>query len=167
MEIVREAVQAVLSFSSDAVVILLLIAGLSAHAFIMGKKRAVSLLIAFYPAALLFKYLPFLKQYTSINPATSGETITQVIIFLIIVGIIHVVLNNLVSAESSFSRVRKMIDSFILGVTTASIAVLCSYHVISIKNFYNFSSGIDALFISSFIFYWLFIPFVILYFLRK
>ncbi len=167
MEIVREAVQAVLSFSSDAVVILLLVAGLSAYAFILGKGRAISLLISFYPAALLFKYLPFLKQYTVANPATSALAIEQAVIFLILVGITHIVLNSLISIESSYSKVRKILDSLILGVTTASIVIVCSYSVVTIKNFYNFSNSIDSLFASGLIFYWMFAPFVVIYLLRR
>lgn len=167
MEIVKDITQSILSFSSDAVVILSLIGLASAYAFIMGKRPAISLLLSFYPAALIFKYLPFFKAYTASNPAGSSGALIQAGIFILILVPIHFILNQCISAESSFSRIRKLFESLILGGATTALAILISYQVVNIKSFYNFGGGIDALFSSTYIFYWLILPFVVLFFMKE
>lgn len=167
MQIVKDITQSVLSFSSDAVVILALIGLATAYAFIFGKRPAISLILSFYPAALIFRYIPFLKQYTASNPAVASQALIQAGIFLLILIPIHFILNQCISAESSFSRIRKIFESLILGGTTAALAIFTSYHIVNLKSFYNFAGGVDTLFASSYIFYWLILPFVVLFFVKE
>lgn len=167
MEIVKDITQSVLSFSSDAVVILALIGLASAYAFIMGKRPAISLILSFYPAALIFRYLPFFKEYTASNPADASGALIQAGIFLLILVPIHFILNQCISAESAYSHVRKIFESVILGGVTAGLAILTSYQIVNLKSLYNFAGGVDALFASTYLFYWLLLPFAVLFFIRK
>ena len=167
MQLVKDITQSVLSFSSDAVIILTLIGLGAAYAFIMGKRPAISLILSYYPAAFIFRYLPFFKQYTASNPANAGQALVQAGIFLLILIPIHFILNQVISAESSFSRIRKIIESLILGGISASLAILTSYQVVNLKSLYNFAGGVDALFSSTYLFYWLILPFVVLFFMKE
>lgn len=167
MQIITDVVHSVLSFSSDVIVIIILIGLGTAYSFIAGKRKAISLIFSYYPTVLLFRSLPFLKQYTANNPATTTEALTLIAIFVVIMALVNIVLNRFINTDYHFSNVRKMIESIVLGTTTAVLAILASYTVINLKIFYNFGVGIDAIFSSNYYFYWLILPFVILFLFRK
>jgi hypothetical protein len=167
MEIFRDALQSVLSFSSDAMLIIALTTLGSTYAYIKGKEKGISLILSFYPSFLIFSQLPFFREYTASNPASSTEAMTQVGIFLVIFIPIHFILNRFVSADFSYSKLRKIGDSFILGLLTAGLVLLFSYHVVNIELVYNFSSGIDAFFLGNYYFWWLLAPFIAFFFLKK
>src|SRR5258708_4907436 len=158
MQIVKDAIQSVLSFSSDVVVILVLVALGSAYAFLRGKRKAVSLILSFYPAVVIFRYLPFFKQYLANNQISAPEVLTQVVIFLVILIPIHLVLNRLIATEFSFSGIKKIIELLAFGVATSILAVFFSYQIVNMRSVYNFGGGIDILFSGNLLFLWVVLP---------
>jgi len=167
MGIVQDVVKGVLSFSSDIVIVALLTAIFAAYALFLGKDRVVSLILSFYPSVLIFKALPYFKKLIVLNPSNFQDALIQVILFLIIFVPVNYVMLHIVSGEFSFSRVKKVFEAGILGLTATSLTILFSYHVINLQKMYNFSSGIDNLFTGTMFFWWLLIPFGVLLFLRK
>ena len=146
---------------------MVLIALGTSYGLMMGKGRIVSLILSFFPAAFLFRYLPFLKTFSVSSPTTSGDVLTQVLLFLVLLIPIHLLLNHYISSDFSFaSPIRKFFESLILGSATASLFILASYQVINIKSFYNFSGGIDNLFTGNLLFYWLLLPFIALFLMK-
>ncbi len=167
MQIEKEAIHSILSFSSDVIVVFVFLAIGTLYAFMAGKKRATSLLISFYPAALILKYLPLLTKLSISNPSNSSEALIQVGLFILILIPIHITLNQFVASEFSFSKIRKFFESLCYGGAFTSLIILFSYQVINLKSIYNFGSGIDSLFSGSFLFGWLLLPFVVLFIFRR
>lgn len=167
MNFLQDAVQNILSASSDAVVIAGLIAGFTAYGLFFGKSRLVTAILSLYPAAFIFKLIPFFQEILKQTSATPQDVLIKLVIFVLIFIPIHLVMNHFISAEFSFSRIRKFIEAGILGVVATSTVIAFSYQVINISKLYNFSSGIDSLFISGNFFWWLVASFVALFFLRK
>ena len=167
MELVQEFVKGVLSFSSDIVVLAALTAVFTAFALFKGKDKVVALILSFYPSAFIFGEIPYFKQYLNSNPADFQEAVVQLLLFLVIFLPINYVVLHIVAGEFSFSRLKKLFEALILGLTATSLSVLLSYHVINLQKIYNFSSGLDSLFTGNGLFWWLLIPFGVLFFLRK
>lgn len=167
MSIFQDIVRNVLSFSSDAVVILALFAGATAFGLFFGKHKLVSIILTFYPTALIFRSIPYFKKILSTTPLTFSEAFAQIAVFFAVFIPIYFILSHFISTEFSFSRIRKVIEACLLGFVATVLAIFSSYHIINLQKIYNFSTGIDSLFLSSTVFWWLLAPFVALFFLRK
>jgi hypothetical protein len=167
MQIVKDAITSALSFSSDVIIILVLVGLFTAYAFVMGKRKAISLILSFYPAVAISRLLPLFKEYTASNQVSSSQALTQTAVFLVILIPIHLILNQFIATEFSFGSLRKIIESLSLGAVTAGLAVFFSYQVVNFKSIYNFGSGIDILFSGYLLFVWLALPIVALFLFRE
>jgi hypothetical protein len=99
--------------------------------------------------------------------ANLGEALVEVVLFLVIFIPINYVTLHIVSGEFSFSRIKKVFEAGILGLTATSLTMLFSYQVVNLQKIYNFSPAIDKLFTGDAFFWVLLIPFGVLFFLRK
>lgn len=167
MNIFQDAVQNILSASSDAVVIAILVSGFTAYGLFFGKRRLVSAILSLYPTAFIYKLIPFFQEILKQTSAIPQDVLVKLVIFVLIFIPINFVMNHFVSSEFSFSKIRKFVEAGLLGVVATAIAIAFSYQVINISKLYNFSSGIDSLFISGNFFWWLVASFIALFFLRK
>lgn len=167
MNIVQNIIQSFLSFSSDAIIIAGVAVLFTAYGIFFGKGKIISLILAFYPSTYLFKSIPYFKKVLSVSPTNSSEALAQIVIFLALFVPISYILSKFMYAEFSFSRVKKVVSAAVLGLTATSLALVFSYHVINLQKIYNFSAGIDSLFLGSYIFWWLLAPFAIIFFFRK
>jgi len=167
MNIVQDIIKSILSFSSDAVVIVSFAMVFAAYGIFFGKGKLLALILSFYPASFLFNAIPYFKKILNSAPISISEASIQVIIFLALFIPINFVFNQFVHGEFSFSRIRKVVEAGILGLAATSLVVVFSYHVINLQKIYNFSAGIDSLFLGGYIFWWLLAPFVVIFFFRR
>lgn len=163
----QDVVQSILSASSDTFVVLALIAILSGYGLFAGKHRLVSFIVSLYPAAFIFRLIPFFKDILGQTSATGQDVLVKLVIFALILVPIHLVMASFISTEFSLSRIKKFIEAGVLGLAGTAVLIAFSYQVVNISKLYNFSAGIDALFISGNFFWWLLASFVALFFLRK
>jgi hypothetical protein len=166
MQIPQEVFKTILSASSDTIIIAVLIGLGFAFSFFLSKRRAVAFLLSFYPSFLIYKFLPFIKQFAITDPLSQNQAVIPVVLFAVIFFVINLVIYQFISAAYSFSGSSKFILSLVLGVLIASFLLVFSYQVVNLNVFHNFSSGIDILFSSANYIWWLIVPFPVLYFLR-
>lgn len=167
MNIVQDIIKSVLSFSSDAVTIAILAVIFASYGIFFGKGKLISIILSFYPSVYIFDSIPYFKKILSGSPITLSEAVVQGLIFLALFIPINFVFKHFIHGEFSFSRIRKVLEAGILGLTATSLVILFSYHVINLQKIYNFSAGIDALFLGTNIFWWLLAPFVVIFLMRK
>jgi len=167
MNIVQDIIKSVLSFSSDAVIIAILALVFAAYGIFFGKGKLISIILSFYPAVYIFDSIPYFKKILTSAPITFSEALIQILIFLALFIPINFVLRHFIHGEFSSSRIKKVLEAGILGLTATSLVILFTYHGINLQKIYNFSSGIDSLFLSGNIFWWLLAPFVIIFFFRR
>ena len=130
MDIIQKLLGGFFSFSSDVIIILVLIAIGSAYAYFMGKGRAVSLVLSFYPGILLYNNFPFFGE-ASIS--------VKLVIFVVAVLLVHLVLGRFITANFPYSKIRTVFESLVLGLISAGLILFVSYHTIPIEKLYNFS----------------------------
>lgn len=120
--------------SLDVILILILIATLILLSYKKGKKNLVSLILAMYPALIVFNNLPFIKPDSS----TSGA-----FIFIVIYIVLFVLARKYIHVKKNHTTSRKWVDSILL---TASFVILFLsvyiYAVPALSSFYSFSSQI-------------------------
>ena len=167
MNIAQSIIQSFLSFSSDAIIIAGIAILFTAYAMFFGKGKIVSLILGFYPSVYLFKNVPYVKKLVSTTPITISDALTQLVLFLILFIPISFVISKYIYAEFSFSRVKKVVSSTIFGGAATVLTLVFLYHVVNIQKIYNFSTGIDSLFIGNHLFWWLLAPFAIIFIFRR
>lgn len=167
MEMLQEGLDSILSLSSDIVIAFILVACAGIFVYLKGKRRGVALIFSFYPALLLFESLPFLKEYTTSAPSTSGEAWIRIALFGILLVIAYFILNPFISIESSYSKMKRVTESTILGGMIAGLLLLALHQVADIRPIYTFSQSISGLFTASTYFWWLAAPFALLFFIRR
>lgn len=131
-------------------------------AMYFGKNRMASLVLAFYPATLLYKSFPFLNKLIVLSGDT-GILINKIIVFIVFFVLISIVIKKyLASYDESSNAFSK------IGLTLAILIIILvfSYNIVSFDAFHNFSAQIDILFKNNdLIFWWNLAPFVILAFI--
>lgn len=118
-----------------------------------GRGRVISIILAYYPASLLFTSLPFINKL--LIPQDKMLVINKIAIFLIFLVPISIIINSYIFSESAHSGASHLLRTAIFGFIILSMTVMFSYNLVNYDVFHNFSSSIDSLFEpSSKIFYW-------------
>lgn len=166
MQIPQEVLKSLLSASSDTIIIAVLIGLGFAFSFFLGKRRAIAFILSFYPSIFIYKYLPFLRMFVISNPVNQNQAVIPVVLFAGIFLLINMVIYSFISADFSFSKSGKLIESLVFGTVIASLVLLFSYQVINMSVFHHFSSTINFLFSDANFAWWLIIPFPVMYYFR-
>ena len=167
MDAIQEITHSVLSFSSDAIVVLIFIAVGTAVSLYYGKARILALIFSFYPTILLFDIIPFFDSRIDKNPVSLSSAVPAFAFFLLLFAFSFFAIRKLIMADFSFSRLKRTLESIVFGTVFASLIIYCSYHVIITQKIYNFSASIDTLFLSTVAFWWLIIPLVLVFIFKR
>ncbi len=167
MDLFQDIIKTILGVSSDVIVLLATTAILTGYGIFSGKDKIVSFILSLYPTAFLFRIIPFFRDVLGEASGTSKDVLIKLCIFGLIFVPIHLVINNFIITDFPMSRLRKLVEAGLLGLTGTAVILSFSYQVVNISKLYNFSSGIDALFIAGNFFWWLIGSFVVLFFFRK
>src|SRR5690606_3050503 len=130
MDAFQDIVHSILSFSADAVVVLVIAAIGSAISLHYGKSRSLALIFSFYPAILLFDALPCLNSLRDTHPVSIKDAAPSFAVFLACYALSFFALKKFISAEFSFSRIKRTVEGILFGTVFASLIVYISYHVI-------------------------------------
>jgi hypothetical protein len=127
-----------------------------------GKNRMASLVLAFYPATLLYKSFPFLNKLIVLSGDT-GILVNKIVIFIVFFVLISIVIRKYLASYDESSGVFSKIG---LSLAIIIIILVFSYNIVSFDTFHNFSAQIDTLFKNNdLVFWWNLAPLVILAFI--
>ena len=128
--------------------VLLLIATLYA-----GKGRVISLILAYYPASMLFNTLPFINKLLILQDKML--VLNKIAIFLIFLIPLSIIINSYIFSESIHTGAPHLLRMVGLALIMLVLVVIFSYSVVNYDVFHNFTSSTDSLFTPlSRIFYW-------------
>lgn len=118
-----------------------------------GKGRVISLILAYYPASILFNSLPFLNKLLVLQDKML--VINKIAIFLIFLVPLSIIINSYIFSESMHSGAQHLIRTSVLALLMLFLVVIFSYSVVNYDTFHNFTTSTDILFTPiSRIFYW-------------
>lgn len=118
-----------------------------------GRGRVISLILAYYPASLLFTTLPFINKLLILQDKLL--VINKIAIFFIFLVPISIIINSYIFSESAHSGASHLLRTAMFGLIMLSMTVMFSYNLVNYNVFHDFSSSIDSLFVpASRIFYW-------------
>ncbi|KKR45459.1 MAG: hypothetical protein A3G47_00605 [Candidatus Zambryskibacteria bacterium RIFCSPLOWO2_12_FULL_39_45] len=149
-------------FSFDMAVLVVLFIIFLAYTLFFGRKMMISLILAFYPATLLYKTFPFIQKLLVV----SGDKfliINKIVIFLVFLVPLFIIISRYISSESSYTGSSHIIRTVGLAIVGVILILLFSYSTVSLDPIYNFSSSIDILFSTTDrVFWWNLAPLLVL-----
>lgn len=141
-------------FSGDTLAIVILLAFFFAYASFLGRGKLISLILAFFPATILFNSFPFANSLI----VMSGDkliTLNKVAVFLIFLVPVSYVIDRYMFATSDFTGSTKILRTLGLSICAVTMVLIFSYSTVSLDALYNFSPQIDSLFTGlDRLFYW-------------
>ena len=141
-------------FSGDLIFIISIFIILFALTMYFGRGRAVSLILAFYPATLLYTTFPFLEKLMFLG----GEkllVLNKLAVFLVFLIPISIIINRFVFSASEYTGSNNMVRSGGLALSILILIMVFSYGTLNLDIFHDFGPQIDSLFsTANLVFYW-------------
>ncbi len=109
-----------------------------------GRGRMISLILAYYPASLLFGTLPFIEKLLILQDKML--VVNKIAIFLIFLVPISIVINSYIFSESMYSGSAHFIRVGGLALLALILLVSFSYTTVNYDVFHNFGDSVDVLF---------------------
>ncbi|MBX4210628.1 hypothetical protein KW783_01510 [Candidatus Parcubacteria bacterium] len=132
-----------------------------------GRSSLVALVLAFYPAILLFETFPYIRKVTLVSDAGSGIVINNLIIFLVFLSASFIAVRRVIGHDYS-QGYKRYFESIILSLAATILVVTVTYHVVPIGKLYNFSAAFDVFFAGTAAYFWsLLIPLILIFIQRK
>ncbi len=151
-----------LNISNDAFFFIAVLAILFVYTMYFGRGRMVSLILAFYPATLLYKSFPFIDKLTFLH-GSQLVVLNQIAIFLLFLVPLAVIIDRFIFSTSEYTGSSHILRTLGLSLAGVIIIVIFSYSTVSFDSLHDFGGGIDSLFSSTAkIFYWNLAPAVLL-----
>jgi hypothetical protein len=145
--------------SLDIIIILVIFIASVFISFTKGEYILARFLLSFYPATLIFLYIP----YVSLNTAMS-----QVIAYIAIFAGCYFFLKKNFTTGRSYKSSRRFADSVILGLSTVVTIMTIYYHVIPLDTIWKFSLPFSQYLTSIIPFgIWMLVPIIALTFTHK
>lgn len=109
-----------------------------------GKGRVISLILAYYPASILFSTLPFLNKLLVLQDKML--VLNKMAVFLIFLIPLSIIINSYVFSESMHTGAEHLFRTAGLALIMLALVVSFSYSVVNYDVFHNFTASTDALF---------------------
>jgi|GEM_PF-2988637 len=146
--------------TSDILVLAVIFIIFFAYA-LFSKDRIISFILAFYPAAYLFKLFPYVNTLVVLS-GDRAILINKIVIFLIFLIPTSIVVNRYIFSES-FHRSTGMFRSGGYALAFVIEILIFYYSILSLAAIYAFSPAISSLFSTpDRIFWWSLAPLLIM-----
>lgn len=135
-------------FNIALLVTLVVLVGLT---FYKGKGLMYSLIIAFYPTAVIFAaYKEYLPKYLKLVSDTSFHVyLSEAFIFLVIFVLVFLVTRRLSHYDEPRSGIAGFIDALLLSVSVMLLVMTITFHVLPAMDIYSLTADVRAFFVSS------------------
>lgn len=151
--------------SGDIIFLLAIFLLLFVLSMYFGKGRFASVILAFYPATILFKSFPFMTNLM-VMTGDKGILFNKIVIFLIFLIPVYLVINKYVSHYGEYGTGEGALRSGGYAAALLILIVTFSYTTVNFDLIHNFGSQIDAIFEGAGrIFWWNIAPLALLAFL--
>ena len=127
----------------DILIIVVLFIGTFIYSFNAGKKAVVKLILAVYPAVLIFKSLPF----------DLSDSMMIIGAFVILYIIFYFLLKRNFTAPSEYSGGKKFLDSLLISIASVFTLLIIYYKLLPIDEYYALKLPFSGLLIEKLPFY--------------
>lgn len=169
--ILNEAIFRVMSLSLDFFLFAGFIAFFLGFSLYKGKSRTLALLVAIHVTGALF----FIFPYWGIlfGTATALEVfVIKTVIFITVLLIVRMILKSIIQSSFSENKMYRWLEAVALSVVTTGVLFSYASYLLSLEDFYRFSSPLDKVFELIFtspgaLFWWIMLSLLVLHFSNK
>ncbi len=153
------------NFSSDVLLLVSLCIIVFAGTMYFGRGRMVTFVIAFFPAALLYKTFPYLDKLVFLE-GDKSVAMNKLLIFLVILIFFNIVIGRFVFSSGDYVGSGGIFKNGLLTISVVFLLLVMTYDVVNLDALHDFSERIDQFFIpSTKIFYFNLISLLVLAFI--
>ena len=123
---------------------------LVALTFYKGRGLMYSLIIAFYPTAVIFSAIPaqYLTKLTFVKDTAFHVYLSEAFIFLIIFALVFLVTRRLSHYEGARGGIGGFIDALLLSVSVILLVMTVTFHILPARDIYSLTADIRDFFTS-------------------
>lgn len=141
-------------FSGDTLFLCIAFVVFFAYAMFMGRGKIISLILAFYPATLLYNLFPFTAKLVVLH-GDKLIALNKVCIFLIFLVLLSIIISRYIFSASEYTGSAHLLRTAGLSICGVILLLVFSYSTVDLQIFHDFAPKIDALFTGiSKLFYW-------------
>lgn len=134
----------------DILIILAVVIGFFFIGMSKGEHILARIILSFYPATLIYLFLPYIN--------VSGA-IAHIATYIAIYFVVHLLLAKNFTAKRAFGGGKKVFDSIVLAITATIVLLTIYYHVLPVADIYQFTLPFSSLFTATLPFgMWMIIP---------
>ena len=133
-------------FNIALIATLVVLVGLT---FYKGRGVMYSLIIAFYPTAVIFaSFRAYLPNFKIVNDTSLHIYLSQAFMFLVIFALVFLVTRRLSHYEGARGGIAGFIDALLLSVSVILLVMTVTFHVLPARDIYSLTADIRAFFTS-------------------
>lgn len=121
---------------------------------VRGEYILARIILTFYPATIVFTYLPYY---------TPNGAIAEIGTYVVVYGVLYFLLAKHFTARRSYARGKKIFDASVLSIAAGISIAILYYHVLPLATLYSITLPFAQLFTETIpLGIWLCIPIVLL-----
>ncbi len=133
-------------FISQNIVLGCVILAMTLLAFYKGRKLLYCLLIAFFPAVLIYQAFTNWPVFTNMLPAGffAGQFNNRLGFYIVVFIFCLYIVNKIITFDIRRYGIHRVIDSVLLAAGMVSESFILIFHTLAGPDFYHFSSPVES-----------------------
>jgi hypothetical protein len=146
------------------ITLLVVIAILTALSFYKGKSTLFSLIVSFYPAAILYASFPYKEKFILFKDTNQHIFYSHAIIFAVFFALSFLIARRIVHSDGTRAGFVGFLDALFLSISVVILTLTLCFHTLPYRDIYNLGAQFQNFFSSSLgYFVSAFIPLVVLF----
>ncbi len=148
----------------DVIVLAIVLVVFASIGFYFGRGKLIALVLAFYPAVLLYEAFPYVEKFTFWRGSVGQVGLSHLLIFFILFIVCYLVIHSVYHDDITISGGERMMQIGVLSLSLLIVGMVLTHIVIPITGVYDFTPTVAGLFRNNLYFWWLIAPLAGVYF---
>lgn len=129
--------------------LIIVIALLTALTFYKGKGILFSIIVSFYPAAMLYAAFPYKAKFLFFNDNNEQIFYSHALIFGIFFVLAFIIANRLIFSDGTRTGIMGFVDALLLSASVVLLTLALSFHILPYRDVYNLGAQFQTFFSGS------------------
>ena len=116
--------------------------------FYKGRGLMYSLIIAFYPTAVIFSSFPYLSKVIIMKDTAFHIYLSNAAVFLVIFILVFLVTRGLSHYDGARGGIRGFIDALLLSLSVILLVMAITFHILPARDIYSLTADLRDFFVS-------------------
>ncbi|MEI6042340.1 MAG: hypothetical protein WCQ00_02115 [bacterium] len=130
-------------FNIGLIATLVVLIGLT---FYKGRGVMYSLIIAFYPTAVIFKSFPYLQNVLVAKDTAFNIYLSQAGVFIVMFALLFFITRRLSHYDGTKSGIAGFLDAVLLSVSLILLVMTLTFHILPARDIYSLTADLRDFF---------------------